>query len=135
MILTRAIFFIGAILTGTSLLAEDYTEIVKCRSKLLGAPTYSIESKSDATMSERTLRLKKTPLNPTASPAYLETTRNAIIRYGKTFIFTVDEGRSGYAMLYFNDQTSVIDINLFQHHDLNTTKPLTNYHCSFVSSR
>ena len=95
---------------------------------LLGAPTYRISTSSPDGERAKYF-LKKIPQNPTAPAISVEVPRPLI--YGNTWIVTLDQGRSGYAHLFSNGKTNVIDINLFQMREtgINTQGPLTTYQC------
>lgn len=95
---------------------------------LLGAPQYSLMVE-DSDGGPNRYYLALVPQNPMADIHMMDVP--APVRYGNAWIVTRDMGRSGYAHLYSNGKTTVIDINLFQAGDrgLNTSGPQTDYEC------
>jgi hypothetical protein len=108
--------------------AETVTEILRCTSPLLGAPVYSIE-RLEPEAQPVFYRLSKIPNNPFFGPYTENVVPQDVIEYGNTTILTVDRGRSGYALVYANNDVTVIDVNLFQNPEMNTDGPVTAYTC------
>lgn len=123
-----AMAFTALNIASTASADEGTREVLRCTGTLLGAPTYSLEL-VDPAEGPFFYRLIKQPNNPLFGPYTTEVEYGDVIRYGDAFILSQNEGRSGYALIYSRGETTIIDVNLFQHPEISSDGPMTNYQC------
>ncbi len=127
---------VSSVLFSGMAMANMAYNIAECtNSELLGAPRYEVRVIPSLDSSVPAgYELAIIPLNPMVEETRVEFDREDFLRYGDTMIVRIDHGRSGYAMLYFNGSTSLIDINLFmpESMNINTDGPVTSYQCNMV---
>jgi hypothetical protein len=108
--------------------AEQVQDVLRCTGTMLGAPSYAV-AQVDPDDGPIYYRLVKQPNNPFYGPYSADLSYGDVIRYGDTFILTIDEGRSGYAMIYDRNDTTFLDVDLFQRPELGTGGVTTSYTC------
>lgn len=130
---------VSSVLFSGMAMANMAYPIAECTNhEVLGAPRYEVRIVPSMDSSVPVgYELAIIPLNPMVEETRVEFGRDDFIHYGDTMIVRIDHGRSGYAMLYFNGDTSLIDINLFMPEAMyiNTDGPVTAYQCSMVYRR
>lgn len=128
----KAIVSVLALMSFNFAYADVQVELLRCTQKdhRPGAPAYVVSVIPTHLPSiPSTFLLTKVPVNPNATQVSAEIPMP--LEYGDVLVVTKNSGRSGYAHLYSNGDTTVIDINLFQMREtgINTDGPLTDYYC------
>ncbi|MCB0386896.1 MAG: hypothetical protein KDD43_15990 [Bdellovibrionales bacterium] len=122
-----------ALAFSASALASVETTILTCVQKdgRPGAPSYSVTHVpgQPGVPNSELWMIKKSPINPTVQPEVVTVSPDTYLNYGTSMIFTVDNGRSGYAHFYADFETgkALIDINLFL--KMTTNGPIDDYTC------
>ena len=131
----KLILSLAAMALTTTAFASVEQTILSCAQKDMrpGAPVYSVThvaGQPGVPNSELWMIKKSTP-NPNAQPEVVSVTPASFIQYGNATIFTVNNGKSGYAHFYSDSDSgkALIDINLFM--TMTTKGPMSDYTCVY----